>query len=47
MNILFNKNFFAGFMVSEITIVFVFWHCPYSVTFHYSGKTEFNFQKKY
>ena len=35
MNILFIKHFFVGFMVSEIPIVSVFGHCPYSVTFPY------------
>ena len=35
MNILFIKHFFVGFMVSEIPIMSVFWHCPYSVTFPY------------
>ena len=33
MNILFITNLFIGFMVSEIQRVFVFGHCPYSVTF--------------
>ena len=33
MNILFNKHFLIGFMVSEISRVSVFGHCPYSVTF--------------
>ena len=33
MNILFNNNFFVGFMVSEIPRVSVFGHYPYSVTF--------------
>ena len=32
MNILFIKHFFVGFMVSEIHIVPVFGHCPYSGT---------------
>ena len=32
---LFIKHFYVGFMVSEIPRVSVFWHCPYSVTFHY------------
>ena len=31
MNILLIKHFFVGVMVSEITRVFVFGHCPYSV----------------
>ena len=35
MNILFIKHLFVGFMVSEIPIVSVFGHCPYSVTFPY------------
>ena len=35
MNILFNKHFFVGFMVSEIPRVSIFGHCPYSVTFPY------------
>ena len=35
MNILFIKNFFVGFMVSEIPRVSVFGHCPYSFTFPY------------
>ena len=35
MNILFIKHFFVGFMVSEISRVSVFGHCPYSVTFPY------------
>ena len=35
MNIVFIKNFFVGFMVSEIPRVSVFGHCPYSVTFPY------------
>ena len=35
MNVLFIKHFFVGFMVSEIPIVSVFGHCPYSVTFPY------------
>ena len=35
MNILLIKHFFVGFMVSEITRVSVFGHCPYSVTFPY------------
>ena len=33
MNMLFIKHFCVGFMVSEIPIVSVFEHCPYSVTF--------------
>ena len=35
MNILLNKHFFVGFMVSEIPRVSVFGHCPYSVIFPY------------
>ena len=35
MNILFIQFFFVGFMVSEIPLVSVFGHCPYSVTFPY------------
>ena len=35
MNILFNKHFFVGFMVSAIPRVSVFWNCSYSVTFPY------------
>ena len=35
MNILFIKQFFVGFMVSEIPRVSLFGHCPYSVTFPY------------
>ena len=35
MNILLIKHFFVGFMVSEISRVSVFGHCPYSVTFSY------------
>ena len=35
MDMLFIKNFFVGFMVSEIQRVSVFGHCPYSVTFPY------------
>ena len=35
MNILFIKQFFVGFMVSEKHIVSVFGQCPYSVTFPY------------
>ena len=35
MNILFIKHFFVGFMVSDISRVSVFGHCPYSVTFPY------------
>ena len=35
MNILFIKHFFVRFMVSEIPIVSVFGHCPYSATFPY------------
>ena len=38
MNILLNKHFFVGFMVSEIPRVSVFGHCPYSVTFPYVVK---------
>ena len=33
MNILSIKHFFVGIMVSEISRVFVFGHCSYSVTF--------------
>ena len=36
MNILFFKNCFVGFVVSEILRVSVFGHCPYSVTFPYN-----------
>ena len=39
MNILFNKHFFVGFMVSEIPRVSVFRHCPYPVTFPYDNNT--------
>ena len=39
MNMLFIKLFFVGFMVSEIPIVSVFGHCPYSVTFPYLPRT--------
>ena len=35
MNILFIKNFFVGFMLSDIPIVSVFGHYPYWVTFPY------------
>ena len=35
MNILFIKDFFVGFMISEIPRVSVFGHCPYSANFHY------------
>ena len=35
MNMLFIKHFFVVFIVSEIQRVFVFGHCPYSVTFPY------------
>ena len=42
MNILFNTNFFVGFMVFEIPRVSVFGHCPYSVTFPYMRKYVFN-----
>ena len=35
MNILLIKHFLVGFMDSEIPIVSVFGHSPYSVTFHY------------
>ena len=35
MNMLFIKHYFVGSMVSEILIVSVFGHCPYSVTFPY------------
>ena len=38
MNILFITYFFEGFMVSEIPLVSVFGHCPYSVTFPYYVK---------
>ena len=36
MNIILINILFIGFMISEIQIVSVFGHCPYSVTF--SGK---------
>ena len=35
MNIVLTKHFFVGCMISEITRVSVFGHCPYSVTFPY------------
>ena len=35
MNIVFNKNFFVGCMVSEIPRVSVFGNCPYSVSLPY------------
>ena len=43
MNILFIKHF-VGFMVSEISILSVFGHCLYSVTFSY---TTYNISNKY
>ena len=36
MNILLITIFFIGFIVSEIHIVSVFGHCPYSVTLPYT-----------
>ena len=39
MNILLITIFFVGFMVSEIPRVYVFGHCPYSVTFPYRYTT--------
>ena len=44
MNILFNKHFFVGFMVSEIPRVSVFGHCPYSVTFPYMSSCGLTLQ---
>ena len=41
MNMLFIKHFFVGFMVSEIPRVYVFGHCPYSVTFPYICPNKF------
>ena len=35
MNFLFIKNYFVGFMVSEIPRVSVFGHSQYSITFPY------------
>ena len=35
MNILLTNKMCVGFMVSEISRVFLFGHCPYSVTFPY------------
>ena len=35
MNIVFIKHVFVGCMVSEISRVSVFGHCPYLVTFPY------------
>ena len=37
MNILFITNFCVGFMVSEISRVSVFEHCPFSVTLLYDN----------
>ena len=38
MNMLPNKHFFVGFIVSEIPRVSVFGYYPYSVTFPYIAK---------
>ena len=35
MNIFFIKHFFVGFMVSEISRISVFGHCPHSVNLPY------------
>ena len=45
MNIVFIKHFCVGCMVSEITRVSVFGHCPYSVTFPYRLKCHYIFKK--
>ena len=47
MNIFFTKHFFVGIIVSEIQIVSVFGHCPYSVTLPYDTIYKCYLRHKY